>query len=70
MTVCPKCGAANDENNIFLLKRELDDKLSHALSYKTGGKNVPVPKNLISAIRKNIDAAFEYLEILKYDEEQ
>ena len=62
--------SANEENNIFLLKRELDDKLSHALSYKTAGKNIPVPKNLVSAIRKNIDAAFEYLEILNYDDEQ
>lgn len=61
---------ASEDNNIFKIKQDLDDKLSHAVSYKCDGKNVPVPKDIITVIRENLDASFKMLELLDYDEEQ
>lgn len=61
---------ATEENNIFKFKGELDDRLTHAMSYKSEGKNVPVPKDLMAVIKTNIDAAFKVLNTLNYDEEQ
>ena len=61
---------ATEENNIFAFKEEVEDRLMHAMSYKTGGKITPVPKDIMEALYANIHAAFNLLEILQYDDEQ
>lgn len=61
---------ATEENNIFAFKEEVEDRLMHAMSYKTGGKITLVPKDVMETLYANIHAAFNLLEILQYDDEQ
>ncbi len=65
-----KTYVASEENNIFRLKQELDDKLSHAMSYKIGGKDVLVPRDIMISLRENINASFRILELLEGDDDQ
>ncbi len=57
------------ENDIFELRKEIDDRIDQCLFYKCGGKNVLIPGEVLSFIKENVAAAFKVLDTLPHDKE-
>lgn len=57
------------KNDIFELRKEIDDRIDQCLFYKCNGENVLIPGEVLNFIKENVAAAFKVLDTLPHDKE-
>ena len=57
------------KNNIFELRKEIDERIDKCLLYKYKGENVLIPNEVLDFIKVNVAAAFKVLDTLPHDKE-